>query len=230
MYAQVYQASTGRLAYSLKESALDEMPITSLRFRPASASSKTKNVLLAVGADGVVRHWHVTSSRCIHTITETDNQTYCVDYRKDAVVFATAGKDRKVRLYDEATKALISEMEGGCVSLHVCVGIRCGLCCDKCCCCCRSLAEVTPGHSNRVYSLKFDPNDDNTIVTGGWDNTVQIWDTRVSHAVRLIFGPHIAGDAVDIMDNVVLTGSWRPDRQLQVRLHSRCGAVATCCW
>jgi COMPASS component SWD3 len=110
---QVYQTSSGRLAYSLKESALDELPITALRFRPASASSKTKNVLLAVGADGLCRHWHITSQRCMHTITEPGNQLYCVDYRKDGTVFATAGKDRTVRVYDEATKAIITEMSSG---------------------------------------------------------------------------------------------------------------------
>jgi WD40 repeat protein len=78
---------------------------------------------------------------------------------------------------------------------------------------------MTPGHSNRVFSLNFNPDDDNIILTGGWDNTVQIWDIRVSHAVRLIYGPHIAGDSVDIHDGVVMTGSWRPEHQLEVRIN-----------
>lgn len=99
----MYHTSTGRLAYSLKDSALDELPITSLRFRPASASSKTKNVLLSVSADGVAKHWHVTSAKCMHTITEPDNQLFCVDYRKDGAVFATAGKDRTVRRMSTVT-------------------------------------------------------------------------------------------------------------------------------
>ena len=43
-----------------------------------------------------------------------------------------------------------------------------------CACVLCSVANVTPGHSNRVFSLKFDPSDDNTIVSGGWDNTVQV--------------------------------------------------------
>lgn len=32
----------------------------------------------------------------------------------------------------------------------------------------------TTGHSNRVFSLKFHPNDPNCIVTGGWDMTLQV--------------------------------------------------------
>lgn len=37
-----------------------------------------------------------------------------------------------------------------------------------------SLGSSTPGHSNRVFSLKFNPDDPNIIVSGGWDNTVQV--------------------------------------------------------
>ena len=28
------------------------------------------------------------------------------------------------------------------------------------------------GHSNRIFCTKFDPNDSNKIVSGGWDNTI----------------------------------------------------------
>ena len=75
---------------------------------------------------------------------------------------------------------------------------------------------TTAGHSNRVFSTKFVPHDDNMILSGGWDNTVQIWDIRVQHAVRSIFGPHIAGDALDIVDDEIITGSWRPENPLEV--------------
>lgn len=45
---------------------------------------------------------------------------------------------------------------------------------------------------------------------------VQIWDVRVEHSVRSIFGPFICGDAVDVHDNKILTGSWRPNAPLQI--------------
>jgi COMPASS component SWD3 len=188
---RVYNASNGRLAYELKNGKGKEaMPVTGIRFRPLGAS-KTKNVLLAVNADGSVNHWHVTSGKCLHTIKDEQNQLYCVDYRPDGAVFATAGKDYTVRVYDEATKTLMSEMKSG-------------------------AGRVTPGHSNRVFSLKFRPEDPSIIISGGWDNTVQVWDTRVEHAVRSLYGPHVCGDAVDIEGDTIVTGSWRTKNQLEL--------------
>ena len=45
-------------------------------------------------------------------------------------------------------------------------------------------------------------------VTGGWDNTVQVWDERAGGAVRQIYGPSVCGDALDVDDGEILTGSW----------------------
>eukprot|EP00960_Hanusia_phi_P063122 765375-Hanusia_phi.AAC.5 len=65
-------------------------------------SSKTKNVLLSVNANGLVKHWHMTSMKCLHTINEDPNQCYALDYRADGLKFATAGQDHQVR--DEREK------------------------------------------------------------------------------------------------------------------------------
>mmetsp|Transcript_20735 Transcript_20735/g.73222 ORF Transcript_20735/g.73222 Transcript_20735/m.73222 type:complete len:289 (-) Transcript_20735:248-1114(-) len=165
--------------------------MTSLRFRPPTAASKTKNVLLAVNADGSAQHWHVTSGKCLHTIKDPANQLYCVDYRRDGAMFATAGKDKTVRLYDEATKSQVSAMSGG-------------------------VSNVTAGHSNRVFALKFNPRDPNMMLSAGWDNTVQVWDVRAGHAVRCIFGPFVAGEGLDLDGDTVLTGSHRVEHPLEM--------------
>ena len=39
---------------------------------------------------------------------------------------------------------------------------------------------------------------------------------RLNYAVRSIFGAHVCGDSLDISGNTVLTGSWRPEEQLQL--------------
>lgn len=188
---RIFNTSTGKLAFTLSNG--DGVPTTQVRWRPHEAMSKTKNVLVSVDADGRIFHWHITSGKCLHEISEKDNQIFCVDYVADGSQFATSGKNRQVRVYDEATKRLCQTLEGG-DSLH------------------------TPGHSNRVFSLKYHPTMPSVLVTGGWDNTVQFWDLRKGHAVRSIFGPHICGDAVDINmeGSTILTGSWRVDKQLQL--------------
>jgi len=129
--------------------------------------------------------------KCLHTTSEDPNQIYALDYRPDGLKFATAGQDYQVRLYDEATKTLQSTLSGG-------------------------LGYQRVGHSNRVFSLKFCSQDDHMLLSAGWDNTVQVWDTRTDVPQSSIFGPHITGDSMDQWDNYIVTGSWRPEKQLQL--------------
>eukprot|EP00747_Dinoflagellata_sp_TGD_P165859 gnl/TRDRNA2_/TRDRNA2_187804_c0_seq1.p1 gnl/TRDRNA2_/TRDRNA2_187804_c0~~gnl/TRDRNA2_/TRDRNA2_187804_c0_seq1.p1 ORF type:complete len:360 (-),score=60.74 gnl/TRDRNA2_/TRDRNA2_187804_c0_seq1:71-1150(-) len=193
---RVYNAMTGKRAFLLNDdggSSVGRLPTTQVRWRPQQSLSKTKNVLISVGADGAILHWHTASGKCLHEINEPDNQLFCLDYVADGSQFATAGKKREVRIYDEATKKLAQVLTGG----------------DS---------VNTPGHSNRVFSLKYHPTMRSVIATGGWDNTVQFWDLRKGHAVRAIFGPHVCGDSVDISQDgdTILTGSWRIEKQLQI--------------
>lgn len=150
----------------------------------------TKNVLISVNANGSLQHWHTTSGKLLHTIHDELNQLLTVDYKPDGTAFATGGSDCIVRVYDEQTRKLKVTLEGG--------------------------GTGEPGHSNRVFALKFDKDDDNMLLSGGWDNNVKIWDIRSGQAVRSIYGPYICGDALDIHDGYVLTGSWRGDKQLQM--------------
>jgi WD40 repeat protein len=69
-----------------------------------------------------------------------------MDYAFNGRAFATAGKDNIIRIYDEETKTITTELSG--VKWH------------------------THGHNNRIFSLKFMPNDINIIGSGGWDQNV----------------------------------------------------------
>jgi WD40 repeat protein len=44
---------------------------------------------------------------------------------------------------------------------------------------------ITPGHSNRIFSVKFDPKDDNTLLSAGWDNTVQVEQWQLQPGFRV---------------------------------------------
>lgn len=191
---RVFNASNGTLAYNLQGGSNVALPTTAIRFRPVTPSTRTKNVFIAANATGLVQHWHMTSAKCLHSMEDEGNQVYAMDYNDEGSRYFTAGKDTAVRVYDEATKSLIVKMQGGGGSSY----------------------RSAPGHSNRVFSCKSFPGDENIVLTGGWDNTVQIWDIRAGMAVRSFYGPHICGDALDVVGSEVLTGSWRADHQLEI--------------
>ena len=75
-----------------------------------------------------------------------------------------------------------------------------------------------PGHSNRIFCVKFNPIDTNILLSGGWDNTVQVYDIRQKGPIESIYGPHICGDAIDFRNDgwTFITGSYRSEEPIQV--------------
>lgn len=94
---------------------------------------KTKKVLVSVNSDGTVIHWHGPSGKQLHKTVEENNSVLCLDYNKDGSQFATSGKDYHVRVYDEDTKSVVIDFSSASWNL--------------------------PGHANRVFAVKFLPND-----------------------------------------------------------------------
>ena len=43
---------------------------------------------------------------------------------------------------------------------------------------------VMDGHRSRILAIKYHPLQSNIFLSGGWDDTVQIWDQRDSHSLR----------------------------------------------
>lgn len=76
---------------------------------------------------------------------DPDNHLFALDFNIDGTLLAVAGRDLHIRIYDETTKSLAVKM--------------------------KEKGEL-PGHSNRIFSVKFNPNDSNMLVSGGWDNTL----------------------------------------------------------
>lgn len=73
-----------------------------------------------------------------------------------------------------------------------------------------------PGHSNRIFALRFCNDDPNILLSGGWDSCVFIWDLREKNAVGCIPGPNISGEALDFKNNIILTGSHREVEALEL--------------
>jgi COMPASS component SWD3 len=166
-----------------------DFPVTSIRWKP-NPSTKSKNILSSVTADGKITHWHTTSGKALHTMIEQDNPLMCLDYSSDGTLFATAGNDKLVRVYEDSTKSLLSVM--------------------------KSTSFSQPGHSNRIFALNFHKENQNLLISGGWDNTVQFYDIRQGSIVNSIFGPHICGDSIDSKGDYLLTGSWSVKDQIQL--------------
>lgn len=176
-----------------------------MRWRGGGAA-KTRNVLIAAYADGAVRHWHVPSQKTL-AVARCPDQVYALDARPDGEQYATGGKDKTVRLHDDGSGAVLVTMRPG--------------------------GFDTVGHSNRVFGVKYAPEDGNLLVSGGWDNTVILWDVRTGSSVGSLFGPHVCGDSLDMHGHMILTGSWRPEKQLQlwdVRYARRNEPVADIPW
>jgi WD40 repeat protein len=74
-----------------------------------------------------------------------------------------------VRLYDEETKELIGTM--------------------------KERGEL-PGHSNRIFCVKFSKADQNVLASGGWDKNVYLYDVREQGPVSAILGPMICGETI----------------------------------
>ena len=149
---------------------------------------KKSTILLCVSADGFIYELHSSSLKPLQILEDPNNPLMCVDYNNDGTLFATGGNDKFIKLYDDETKTLISKLI--------------------------SKKYTLPEHSNRIFCCKFSPNDNNLLISGGWDNTLLLYDIRTKEVTNFLYGPHLAGDGIDIKDNLMLTVSWDKKDQI----------------
>eukprot|EP01084_Bolivina_argentea_P008873 16588_1 len=188
---RILHGADGRLAHRLKTSG--NMPVTAMKWKPSLSNVGSSNCLMTTSCSGCIDIWHVQSANCIYSINEENNQIFAFDISPvngSSHKFASAGKDKIIRIYDDETKKLVCSLEKGFMAKHV-------------------------GHSNRIFALKWKPDDSNILISGGWDNCVLIWDLRSKNCFRSIFGPHIAGQTIDIQNDKIVTGSWRIHNTIQ---------------
>ena len=163
-----------------------------LRWRPIVSSSKDR-ILATAGVDGVINFWDPLSGKLSASIKPQKkfSDLLCLDYSRDASRIAAAGRRKAIKIYDEGKKLLITKL--------------------------RPKGQQKPGHSNRIFAVKFDENG-KTLISGSWDMTVKIWDVNSGTVAHSIYGPEINGDAIDMYagDDLFLTGSHRSKDSLQL--------------
>ena len=149
-----------------------------------------RTTLILVTAEGYILEVHSKSGKILQEIQEENNPLMCVDYSTDGMLFATGGNDKYVRLYDDNTKTLIKKLE-------------------------RHRYDL-PEHSNRIFAVKFSKKDPNLLLSGGWDNTILLYDVRAREVQNFLYGPHICGDGMDLKEDLLLTVSWDKEDQIQL--------------
>uniref|UniRef100_A0A803K453 Anaphase-promoting complex subunit 4-like WD40 domain-containing protein n=1 Tax=Xenopus tropicalis TaxID=8364 RepID=A0A803K453_XENTR len=191
---QIYSLANGNCVHSLKDNqtAANQLPVTAIRFLPGRQDSQG-DLLLATYAGGQVKFWHISTQTCVRTLSE-GRQTLTVAISPSGGQFLTAGSTDDINVYDTDTATCVSVCQPS--SSH----------------------KLMDGHRSRIFGLAFHPTNEESFISGGWDNTVQFWNTGEKHSLGKISGPHVCGDSLDIdpQTNQILIGSWRKEENLQV--------------
>ncbi|MES1905715.1 MAG: hypothetical protein MHPSP_002930, partial [Paramarteilia canceri] len=111
-------------------------------------------------------------------------QTLCSDITADNSRLCTGGSGGYLRVFDLVTEKTI-----------------------------RYLGPVGEMKS-RIFAIKYQPYDyGNIVFSGGWDDVVNMWDTRISNgSIQHIHGPHICGNTIDFFNEksgLISIGSWK---------------------
>ncbi|KAL4224391.1 hypothetical protein ACF0H5_017843 [Mactra antiquata] len=173
------------------------LPVTQIRFKHFEPNDKPehKKIVMASYASGMIKFWHYTSGKCLHTINEPEHsQVLTLAVNPENTLFCATGDDPRVHVYDMETQRRIQTLEPS------------------------DGRDIMDGHKCRVFALMYHPTMPHVFVSGGWDDTVHFWDDRKRHSFKHISGPHICGDAIDIdpRHNHILTGSWCTGTTLQI--------------
>ena len=161
-------------------------PITSIKWHPTLA-----NCFICTSSSGYITTYYTENGQNMWTIQEEGNEISTLAISPTGDTFVSAGSDKTVRLYGLQKHILYQELKGKIYEQ----------------------GKVT-GHAQRIYAAVYQ--DNNTVATAGWDDSVLFWDLRTSEIVRTIYGPHLNGESLAITDKgVLLTGSSRSEDQLQ---------------
>ena len=167
------------------------LAIMSLRF-----CSKLRDTIYAASSEGKIVIFNYKTGESDVVVHEKGNEITCLDFCADGTTFSTSGKDVVIRTYDSHTYQLVREYTQPKELI---------------------VDSARAGHWNKVFALKYHPDQVNVFCTGGWDKRIKIWDTRTKAGIiSTITGPHVCGDGIDIRGRNLLTASWTVKEALQL--------------
>ena len=98
------------------------------------------------------------NGKCTHSLN-TDHDLNVCEFSRNGKYFFIGGNimgdlDKAILCYDESSRSLVAELSRN------------------------GLKQEGRGHSMRVTNVRADPENENVIYSGGWDNTIKIYDVR----------------------------------------------------
>ena len=161
-------------------------PITGLKFHPSE-----ETMLLSTTRDGQILLFNIQKNEISARQRHLGSSLLALSVDSFGEVFSIACADGSLRIYDmesmQRTKALI-----------------------------KLTAKTSSTQAINIYGMIFHPEDSNVILAAGWNDRVIFWDIRTGNPERTITGTHVRGPAVDIHNDVILTGSAREKKQLEL--------------
>lgn len=141
---------------------------------------KNSESLLSVNCDGTLSQFGTQKMKTSWKDQERGKMWLCADYKPNGKSFIVGDNKGMITLFDEETKKKTTVFEPG--------------------------NNQCPGHTNRVFSVKFLRDQPQVFISGGWDNLVYFWDIREKRPIGSYFGAKVGSDTLDEKNGVIVVG------------------------
>lgn len=185
---RIYSSPSFDILKVLSHRTASLMPITSMSWYPDSKNESMKDTLLANTSDGWLMLWQTTIGILLQSAQLPEKQATVCEFSPQGDVFAVSCRDFSIAIYNAAS----FEME---YTLDFAVG-------------------NVLGHSNKIFALKW--LDSTTLISGGWDETVLVWNLSSRSVSNYFYGLHICGQSIDLRENMLLVGIYGMKKQIQM--------------
>lgn len=188
---RIFNTKTKNLTCTLDCNPIpNETLVQTLKWRP-KIEGRTNNILMTACRDTLLE-WHTPSRKVVNSMCFNDKSIYSIEYSNDGLQYAVGLADCSIRIFDGVTRKEEIAL-GGKDNLKV------------------------VGHMNKIYALRYHKDNPKILISGGWDDNVLFWDLNSGNTIKVIVGPHIYGEGLDInCFGEILTASWRKDNPLEI--------------
>lgn len=130
--------------------SFEKYPVTSLRWKPNTQNSQ---ILTISSSEGHLMCYNATLDKVLYkTQIKQQSQILCSDYNQDSKILAYGMNTGKIGIWNDIMQKDERMLD--------------------------SSNWFNNGHSNRIFSIKFIPDDQNMLLSAGWEKAIFLWDIR----------------------------------------------------